>query len=223
MDKLENKKIIFFGKITAAMTHEINNVLAIIKESAGLMQDIISMARDSDFPYLDKFQSTMAQIDKQVQRGINVTKKLNRFAHSADEPVAKIDLHELTDQIVSLSRRFARLKNVSLKLLPAKNEDHLLIIVSRPVQLQMALFTCIESFVNILEPGGEIHIRDEKRGDQYTVNISCKGDIAKESDYVQSIASSETWEELERIVDLLKGKVELDASAPAIMLILPEK
>ena len=222
MNKLENKKIIFFGKITAAMTHEINNILAIIKESSGLMQDIISMARDSDFPYLDKFQSTLAQIDNQVQRGINVTKKLNSFAHSADEPVAKIDLYELTDQIVSLSQRFARLKNVCLKLIPENNENHLL-IVSRPVQLQMALFTCIEFFVNILEPGSEIHIRPEKRGDQYAVNISCKGNITNKSGYAQSITSSEKWEELERIVDLLKGKVELDASASDIMLLLPEK
>ena len=37
----ENGEIVFFGKITAGITHEMKNVLAIIKESSGLVEDSI--------------------------------------------------------------------------------------------------------------------------------------------------------------------------------------
>ncbi|MCP3901564.1 MAG: sensor histidine kinase, partial [Desulfobacteraceae bacterium] len=40
MDNRDDKAA-FFGKITASITHEIQNVLAIIKENAGLMEDFL--------------------------------------------------------------------------------------------------------------------------------------------------------------------------------------
>ena len=35
----DKRQVAFFGRMTAGITHEMKNVLAIIKESSGLMQD----------------------------------------------------------------------------------------------------------------------------------------------------------------------------------------
>lgn len=51
MKENENSEIVFFGKITAGITHEMKNVLAIIKESSGLMEDLILLRPEDDFPH----------------------------------------------------------------------------------------------------------------------------------------------------------------------------
>jgi hypothetical protein len=43
----ENRKAAFMGRITAGVTHEMKNVLAIIKESAGLMEDFLKISQDA--------------------------------------------------------------------------------------------------------------------------------------------------------------------------------
>ena len=55
MNKIERKEVVFFGKITAGITHEIKNVLAIIQESSGLMEDILAVTEDDTFSNKDKF------------------------------------------------------------------------------------------------------------------------------------------------------------------------
>ena len=46
MKQRNEKELEFFGKITAGITHEMKNVLAIIKKSAGLMEDIMSLSAE---------------------------------------------------------------------------------------------------------------------------------------------------------------------------------
>ncbi len=51
MNNRDLSETAFMGKITAAITHEMKNVLAIIKESAGLMEDLLSVAKDDSFQH----------------------------------------------------------------------------------------------------------------------------------------------------------------------------
>ena len=118
MDKCEDKEVAFFGKITAGITHELKNVLAIIRESAGLMEDIMSISPEAIISYQEKFENSMEKIKDQIKRGVELTDRLNKFAHSTDEAIAKIDLHATIEQLVALSQRFVGLKNVVLKADP---------------------------------------------------------------------------------------------------------
>ena len=44
MNEKAMDEIAFFGKVTASITHEIQNVLSIIKESSGLIDDVLSFS-----------------------------------------------------------------------------------------------------------------------------------------------------------------------------------
>jgi len=219
MNAGESREIAFFGKITAGITHEMKNVLAIIKESSGLMEDILSMARETPIPHEGKLQKVLTSIQDQVHRGVELTLRLNKFAHSPDHSTATIDLNELVQQMIDLSQRFARLKNIVLK---AYSADQPLTIITRPVQLQMALFTCIECCLNRMPAGGQIHVRPQKRGEQFVIHIFCKGELPGTTAFARDVSTSGEWPEVQETLASLAGTAELDESAPGITLSLPE-
>ena len=115
---MKSDELAFFGKIAAGVTHELKNVLAIINESNGLMDDLFEMLGDVPFPHREKFQRSVKKIEEQVRRGVEITSGFNRFAHSIDYPGADVDLNSIVTQTVSLARRFAALQNVELKRNP---------------------------------------------------------------------------------------------------------
>jgi len=219
MNHLTRKEVAFFGKITAGITHEIKNVLAIIQESSGLMEDILGVTEDGTFPHKDKFIKSVNRIHGQIQRGIDITSRLNRFAHSSDHCPANLDLNEITEQMVLLASRFARLKNVVLESSPS---DSPLIIKSDPVSLEMALFESIEILLNIIGSGGKITLSPRKIQDKYVLGVGYENTILPEEDFLAKISSTERWASLQETMACLGGTVKVFGLAPEILLHLPE-
>jgi len=220
MNKGEIKAAAFLGRITAGVTHEIKNVLAIIKESSGLMKDILSMAEEGSIPYREKFDHALGTIEGQIDRGGELISQLNKFAHSSDQPVAKIDLHELASQVVSLSQRFARLKKVRLSMFPL---DHPLNIETRPVELQMAIFACIECCLGSVPQGGQMHIHLQEEEEIIHIHTLCEADWADRPDFRHALTSSAEWTALQEVTADLGGTVVLDNAAPGVILSFPMK
>ena len=105
----------FFGKMTASISHEIKNVLAIINENAGLLEDITLMA-DRGKPVEPQRLKTLAQaVIKQISRADTIVKNLNRFAHSADESLKSVDLNDILELVVVLSNRLAAMRGIELE------------------------------------------------------------------------------------------------------------
>lgn len=223
MNKWEDKEVAFFGKITAGITHEMKNILAIIRESSGLMEDIMSISPEAVISYQEKFNNSLAKIKNQIKRGVELTDRLNKFAHSSDEALSKIDLHETIEQLIAISQRFARLKNVVLKIAPPNQSVQPTTLVTRPVQLQMALFAAIECCLNAMPDGGVINIGFDKSKAKNAVHVLCEGDLPGKSEFVDNLSAFEKWPVLQKIAAFLEGSVELDESAHGIVLFLPEQ
>ena len=107
-----------FGSISASVSHELKNALAIINENAGLLEDLSFMA-EKGLP-LDpaKLKSIAANIGKQIQRADSIIRNMNRFAHSTDDTVKRIDLGETMALTVALSSRLAAMKCITLIFKP---------------------------------------------------------------------------------------------------------
>jgi signal transduction histidine kinase len=219
MNHLKRKEVAFFGKITAGITHEIKNVLAIIQESSGLMEDILDITEIDTFPHKDKFIKSLNRIHRQIQRGIDVTSRLNRFAHSPDHCPASLDLNEITEQMVLLASRFARLKNVVLESSPS---DPPLVIKSDPVSLEMALFESIEILLSIIGSGGKITLSPRKIENKCVLGIGYENTVFPEEDFLTKISSTERWASLQEIMAYLGGTAKVFGLAPEILLDLPE-
>jgi len=210
------KEIAFFGKITAATTHEMKNILAIIKESSGLMEDLLLISQNSPSPYQEKFQNSLSVIKNQVKRGVDLTDRLNRFAHNPDKTTSTVELFELSENLVMLSQRFATLKQVSLTI---RHPNQAITIMTNPVQLQMALLASIECCLKEMPPHGEITVSFEKNGEQTGVHFTCKGDLPEKSEFNHNISLSNEWAALQRITSDLSIIAKSDESAPGILLI----
>ena len=120
----------FFGQISASISHEIKNVLAIINENAGLLEDFTLMA-DRGIPMDPARLKVMAEaVKKQIGRADGIIKNMNRFAHSIDQTITSVDLVQTIELIVALTARLAAMRGVEVALQLPEN----------PVKLQTAPF-----------------------------------------------------------------------------------
>jgi signal transduction histidine kinase len=219
MNQLKRKEVAFFGKITAGITHEIKNVLAIIQQSSGLMEDILDVTENGAFPHKDKFIKSMDRIRGQIQRGIDITTRLNRFAHSPDQRPASLNLNEVTEQMVLLASRFARLKNVALESSPL---DPPLIMKSDPVTVEMALFESIEILLNATDSGGKITLSSRKTQGNFELGVSYEHTVLPEKESLTDISSTESWESLQQIMTSIGGTAKMLDQTLEILLVFPE-
>lgn len=210
MKEPEGREVAFFGKITAAFTHEMKNVLAIIKESTGLMEDLLSITPPDAFPHRERFSRALSTVLEQVRRGVDMSSRLNRFAHSPDEPITSVDLNDLAEHISMLAHRFARLRSVNIKVTPSVEA---LSLVTSPVRLQMALFIGLECCWNHMAPGGEIELCVGCEEGKAGFSILCRGeDLGDAGDFMQKATGSDSWRIMQEVVTSLGGKALWNAS-----------
>ncbi len=138
---MRDQETAFIGKITAGVSHEFMNVLATIRETSGLMEDLLALSRETSFPHREKFTKILTTIKKQVSRGMEISDRLNRFAHSMDESDARVDINELLNQAAFLMQRSAKLKQIRLTVNPSEST---LDISIDPFRLQLILVACLE-------------------------------------------------------------------------------
>lgn len=222
MTPLPQSETAFFGRITAGVTHELKNVLAIINESSGLMQDLMALSKEMP-AYHDRFQKALTSIKGQVQRGQSLIARLNQFAHAPDMAVRSLDLYETTGHLVALSQRFAALKQVTLKMVPPPPSEPPVQATIHLIQLQMALFSAIECWLSLAAPGNEISIYLSKKKDACTILMVCKGDFPVAADPAGGLTASEKWPLLQSLAATLGGAVEIDRRKPGILLTVPDR
>ena len=117
MKKTSLDKTAFFGEVTASVAHDLQNVLAIVQETSGLMQDILFMNKDSLPPEVsEKFTNSISAMKKHLSRGIGITSGLNRFAHTADSPEASIDICDTIEKLFLITKRILNHKNIIIEI-----------------------------------------------------------------------------------------------------------
>lgn len=130
----------FVGRITASVSHELKNSLALINENAGLMQDLLAMA-ERGRPLDQAMLATASErIGRHVARANATIGNLNRFAHLADHPLRQVDVTEETALCVALHHRPASQREVRLVLAPAAGEIR---VRTRPLLFADALHQCL--------------------------------------------------------------------------------
>ncbi len=106
----------FFGKMTASATHEIKNALAIINESAGLLEDLSIMA-SKDHPLSPiRIKDISQMVTRHVQRSDLILKKINRLSHSFDLSTQSADLEKTVCFILDLASRLVEMQGVTVEV-----------------------------------------------------------------------------------------------------------
>ena len=139
-DPLGAAGLTFFSKISASISHEIKNSLAVINESAGYLEDVTLMTRKGVPLDPDRLGALASTMLKQVQRTNTIIKNMNRLAHSLDEDSRRVDVNELVDLMAHLSERTVVTKGFRLTVTPS---DQPVVVLTHPFFLQNLIWLMV--------------------------------------------------------------------------------
>ena len=158
-DRLGESGLQFFGKVSASIAHEIKNVLAIINENAGLLEDLTFAAQKGTAIDPDRLNRVCLQFNKQILRADEILKNMSRFAHSVDRFEAQVDLHELAVLVGNLAGRPAAMRKLLIVVEPPATP---IIAKSNPFLVQNLIWLCLESAFGATKEGGTLRLAAER-------------------------------------------------------------
>ena len=166
----------FFGKISASISHELKNVLAIINENAGLLEDLTLMA-DRGVP-LDpaRLNAMAAGVKKQIGRADTIIGNMNRFAHSAYQPVATVDLAQTVELAMAVTARFAAMQGIKINL---KLPDNPVALQTTPFFLMNLIWQCLEFAMSAGGDQKQIEIAAEAAQDGVRIRFGGLGGFSE--------------------------------------------
>lgn len=200
----------FIGKILAAFTHEIKNYISIIKESAGLMGDMIKLgkkSRNEPGEYLEIIHS----IEEQIEKTNDLFRYLNRFSHRMDTEISSFNVNETLEELIALLTRFANQRKISLekefqKDIPSMNNN--------PSMLQFLVFHFLEEKLARLDKNSRLIIKTESANGSTVIRIIPKGNLLdKDKDKDKD---NFTYELQDNVVRQLGGNISLEKEETVI-------
>jgi C4-dicarboxylate-specific signal transduction histidine kinase len=211
-DMISEQGLQFFGKMSATISHEINNSLAIINENAGLLQDFTLMA-DKGMPLdPERLNSLAGKVIQQVRRAEGIVKNMNRFAHSVDESLKSVNLGDVVELIVTLSGRLASMRGVRVEPKPVENP---VTITTNTFLLENLIWLCLDFAMGVAGAGNTIDIITMKTENGAQIRFMQVEDLAK------APPDKFPTEREKALLDLLKADLSADVEVGALVITLP--
>lgn len=158
----------FFGKVSASITHELKNVLAIINENAGLLEDLSYAAQRGSAIDPDRLNRACLQFTKQINRADGIMKNMSHFAHSVDAFDGQINLYELTALVANLAGPLAAMRKLTLEVTPPSTP---VVFSGNPFLLQNFIWLCLEFAFTATAAGGTLLLSPAKDDGGATLRI----------------------------------------------------
>ena len=194
----------FFGKLSASVSHDLKNVLSIINEKAGLLEDFCHMARQGMAIDLDRIDAVTTQVKGQVERADQIIRCFNRFAHSTDHPVAPMDLGESVVTLVQLAQRLLAQMEVKADVQPTESP---VILITRPLMAQELIWAGIQWVAGNLDDKKVIHITTGRSGEGAHILIGPVASIPSGTDRTTSSIATE------QMTQALQAELSLDPTS----------
>jgi signal transduction histidine kinase len=211
-DMISEQGLQFFGKMSAVISHEINNSLAIINENAGLLQDFTLMA-DKGMPLdPERLNSLAGKVIQQVRRAEGIVKNMNRFAHSVDESLKSVNLGDVVGLIATLSGRLASMRGVTVEPKPAEVP---VTINTNPFFLENLIWLCLDFAMDAAGAGKTIDIITVKTENGAQIRFMQVEDLAK------APPDKFPTEREKALLDLLKADLSADVEVGELVITLP--
>lgn len=167
------ERLAALGTLATGVAHEINNPLAIIRESAGWMETILKKPEMADMPRKTDFEKGLDKIEKAVERARRITHQLLEFVRKPDKKAAETDLKALIEESAHLIHREAANKGVDIV---EELDENVGTIMSDPYQLRQVLLNLITNAVHATEKSGRITLGLENApGESVRIRVSDTG------------------------------------------------
>jgi C4-dicarboxylate-specific signal transduction histidine kinase len=162
----------FFGRIMANVSHEFNNVITIIGELSGLLQDLAGLAERGRPLPVEKLEQVTAKINRHAERGKELISHMNRFSHGVDEDVRSVDLRETIDNLSVLTSRLLERREATLAYAAP---ERAVPIICDPFLFQRALFCSWELAMDEVGPTPTLELAVEHGYNSVDILVSGAG------------------------------------------------
>lgn len=145
-NKIRQEQVESFGRLMAGFSHDMKNHLGIIRESNGLMDDLLAMSgMPEDNPTTERLRKCIATIERRVVMAAQQYHHLSSLAHRPDTPYSSFQVNDLIAEECNFLARYSRLKQVGQVLEPGEGITPL---YNDPALLQHVLYqlymVCLE-------------------------------------------------------------------------------
>ena len=190
IDFKNNDDLVFFGKVNASISHELKNILAIISEAAGLLQDLTEMVTRGQKIELEMLKTCSQDIVEEIQRGFTTIKQMNTFSHSVDTPLKSVNLIEILDLMISLAGFLSFAGKVRFD--PAPEEAS--IVLTCPFRLQNLVYQTLVFAFKSVGASGEIQVAVHRETNSSAriafSGLGTQGDLPFPTEETKNIAKS---------------------------------
>ena len=205
-----NHDLAFFGKVNASISHELKNILAIISEAAGLLNDLTALAGRGKDVDLQMLRTCSDDIVAEIQRGFATIKQMNKFSHSVDDPFKSIDLIAVLALMIDLAGYLSFTGQVRFDPPP----QGVPAVLTCPFRLQNLLYQALVFAFESTGPEAEIQVamQPESSGHVRIIfsGLGSKCERAFPSD------------QMRRIADSISVAVQVNGDSRQIEIVVPE-
>jgi C4-dicarboxylate-specific signal transduction histidine kinase len=179
---IAREKARFFGDVSAAISHEINNRIAVIYEKAGLLEDLAARLAHGKEVDPERFGVQSRKIVEQVALAKQIVRNLNRFAHSVDVDRTTIDMTELLEFVAELYARKAVMADAKLSVAsPGQSVS----IAANPFMVEILVGRALDIALPKVGESGEVTIAVEDTGKGVRLRFSGLADVTEPIDFTE--------------------------------------
>jgi signal transduction histidine kinase len=171
------REALFMGRLTAQATHELQNILATIRESGGLMDDLLAIGGEG-FAHAERFKKGLGVLAEQVERGMALTEQLNFCAHAPEPTAAGAEVNDSLRSLVGLFRRIAARCRVNLVLAPGRTGLRTALL---PVELMELVGAAIDCALPLMPRDSQLMLSVEEQGGLSVVRLDAPSHEALQS------------------------------------------
>jgi len=145
---LQAAKLAAVGEMAAGVAHELNNPLTTVTGFSELVYE--------DLPEDSPHRQELLMVMQEARRASSVVRRLLDFARQGEPNRASLDINEVVNDVIALTRHLIQTNNVALIL----ELDRSLPWVSMDMnQMKQVLLNLIHNGLQAMPTGGEMHVR----------------------------------------------------------------
>ncbi|MDY6910570.1 MAG: ATP-binding protein [Thermodesulfobacteriota bacterium] len=165
---MQSAKLAAVGKLAAGIAHEINNPLAVIREKAGWIRDLLEEEDIQGSDNFAEFADAVEKIEAHVERARTVTHRLLGFARRMEPVEEEVDLHHVLDETIAFLENEARHRNIAIHKEYMADEPT---IINDSSQLQQVFLNILNNAIDAVEQDGDIWVRTHRDGKKGSITI----------------------------------------------------
>jgi two-component system NtrC family sensor kinase len=170
---IQSSKMAALGKLAAGVAHEVNNPLAVIREKAGWIRDLLEEEDVGASPNFQEFADAVDKIEQHVERAGNVVHRMLGFARRMEPVCNDIYLNDVIRQTATFLDNEVRFRNIEMVWML---DPDLPAIQSDASQIQQVILNLFNNAIDAIDRNGHITVSTGRDAQAGMVRIGIRDD-----------------------------------------------